>query len=99
MTGLRLFNTRTRRKQEFTPLETGRARVYTCGPTVYAPPHIGNLRSNLFADLLVRALILEDLEVTHVIVAHVHAKKDGFSARERSRGPMPDLTFRSIQMS
>jgi len=67
MTGLVLYNTRTRRKERFEPLEPGRARVYTCGPTVYAPPHIGNLRSNLFADLLVRALRLEGLAVTHVI--------------------------------
>jgi cysteinyl-tRNA synthetase len=50
MKGLVLYNTRTRRKELFEPLEAGHARVYTCGPTVYAPPHIGNLRSNLFAD-------------------------------------------------
>jgi cysteinyl-tRNA synthetase len=62
-----LYNTRGRRKETFRPLEPGRVGVYTCGPTVYAPPHIGNLRSNLFADLLKRALLLEGYEVTHVI--------------------------------
>jgi len=62
-----LYNTRTRRKERFEPIEVGHARVYTCGPTVYAPPHIGNLRSNLFADLLKRALLMEGLRVTHVI--------------------------------
>jgi cysteinyl-tRNA synthetase len=67
MKGLVLYNTRTRRKELFEPLEAGHARVYTCGPTVYAPPHIGNLRSNLFADLLKRALRMEGLRVTHVI--------------------------------
>jgi cysteinyl-tRNA synthetase len=67
MKGLVLHNTRTRRKEVFEPLEAGHARVYTCGPTVYAPPHIGNLRSNLFADLLKRALLMEGLRVTHVI--------------------------------
>jgi cysteinyl-tRNA synthetase len=65
--GLVLYNSRTRRKETFEPLEPGHARVYTCGPTVYAPPHLGNLRSNLFADLLKRALLMEGLEVTHVI--------------------------------
>ena len=59
MGALRLYNTRTRKKEVFEPLEPGIARVYTCGPTVYAPPHIGNLRSNLFADLVVRALVIE----------------------------------------
>ena len=67
MKGLALYDTRTRRKEPFEPLEAGHARVYTCGPTVYAPPHIGNLRSNLFADLLKRALLLEGYRVTHVI--------------------------------
>jgi len=65
--GLVLYNTRTRSKQAFAPIEAGHARLYTCGPTVYAAPHIGNLRSNLFADLLKRALQLEGLRVTQVI--------------------------------
>jgi len=62
-----LYNTLTRRKEDFEPAEDGCARVYTCGPTVYAPQHIGNLRSQLFADLLVRTLIYSGLRVTHVI--------------------------------
>jgi cysteinyl-tRNA synthetase len=65
--GLRLYNTRTRRKEVFEPLEPGHARVYTCGPTVYSPQHIGNMRPNLFADLLKRALLAQGLRVTHVI--------------------------------
>ena len=67
MTELVLYNTRTRRKQPFEPLEAGHVRVYTCGPTVYAAQHIGNLRSQLFADLVKRALLAEDWSVTHVI--------------------------------
>jgi cysteinyl-tRNA synthetase len=62
-----LYNTRNRRKERFTPLEPGQARVYSCGPTVYSPQHIGNLRPYLFADLLKRALLAEGLRVTHVI--------------------------------
>lgn len=67
MTGLVLYNTRTRRKERFEPIEPGHARIYSCGPTVYAPQHIGNLRPYLMADLLRRALEAEGLRVTHVI--------------------------------
>ncbi len=67
MSGLVLTNTRTRRKEAFAPLEPGHARIYSCGPTVYAPQHIGNLRSVLTADLLRRALEAEGLRVTHVV--------------------------------
>jgi cysteinyl-tRNA synthetase len=62
-----LYNTRTRSKEGFEPIEAGHARVYTCGPTVYAPQHIGNLRSQLLADLLKRALLAQGYRVTHVI--------------------------------
>jgi len=67
MTELVFYNTRTRRKERFEPIEPGHARVYSCGPTVYAPQHLGNLRSVLFADLLKRALLAEGLRVTHVV--------------------------------
>jgi cysteinyl-tRNA synthetase len=79
-----LYNTRTRRKERFVPLEPGRARVYSCGPTVYSRQHIGNLRPYLFADLLVRALRLAGLAVTHVInVTDVgHLTQDDFDAGE-----------------
>lgn len=62
-----LYDTRTRSKRAFVPLEPGHARVYTCGPTVYAPQHVGNMRSQVFADTLKRALLGEGLRVTHVI--------------------------------
>jgi len=65
--GLQLYNTRTRSKESFAELEPGHARIYTCGPTVYAAQHIGNLRSQLFADLLKRVLLADGLRVTHVI--------------------------------
>jgi cysteinyl-tRNA synthetase len=81
---LLLYNTRTRRKEAFHPLEAGRARVYSCGPTVYSPQHVGNLRPYLFADQLVRALRMAGLEVTHVInVTDVgHLTQDDFDAGE-----------------
>ncbi len=51
-----LFNTLSRRLEPFEPLEPGRVRLYTCGPTVYNVAHIGNFRAYLFEDLLRRQL-------------------------------------------
>jgi cysteinyl-tRNA synthetase len=49
------------------PLDPGHVRVYSCGPTVYGPAHVGNFRSFLFADLLVRYLRFRGLRVTWVM--------------------------------
>jgi len=54
--GIRLYNTMTRRKEELRPLEAGRVSIYSCGPTVYRFAHIGNLRTYMFADVLTRSL-------------------------------------------
>jgi cysteinyl-tRNA synthetase len=67
MTPLRLYNTLTRRKEVFEPLEPGRVRVYSCGPTVYSRQHVGNLRAFLFADLLNRTLRYAGYDVYYVI--------------------------------
>jgi len=53
---LRLLDTLTGRADEFVPLDSSRIGIYSCGPTVYGPAHIGNFRSFLFGDLLVRYL-------------------------------------------
>ncbi|TAM67781.1 MAG: cysteine--tRNA ligase [Chloroflexota bacterium] len=53
---LRLRNTLGGALEPFVPLDPALVRIYTCGPTVYAPAHIGNFRSFVFADLLVRYL-------------------------------------------
>jgi len=66
-TGVRLYSTLTRRKEEFQPLEPGRVRMYTCGPTVYRYAHVGNLRTYLFADVLCRALEYLGYDVTQVM--------------------------------
>jgi cysteinyl-tRNA synthetase len=60
---LRLYDTFTRSKREFVPLEPPLVRMYNCGPTVYGRPHIGNLRAFLFADLLRRWLELSGFQV------------------------------------
>jgi cysteinyl-tRNA synthetase len=67
MTELRLFNSLTRQLETFTPVHPGEARVYTCGPTVYNYPHIGNMRAYVFADTLGRVLSYKGYKLTHVI--------------------------------
>src|SRR2546430_9236063 len=64
---IRLSDTLTRDVRELVPLEPGRVGIYTCGPTVYGPAHIGNFRSFLFADVLVRYLRYRGLAVTWVM--------------------------------
>src|ERR671936_302278 len=53
---LTLYNTRTRRKEPFEPLDPERVRLYVCGPTVYDRAHIGNARAYVAFDVLYRLL-------------------------------------------
>ncbi len=62
-----LFNSLSRKKEKFIPIEPGKVRLYTCGPTVYNYAHIGNLRTYVFEDILVRALRYAHFDVTHVM--------------------------------
>ncbi|MBI5778770.1 MAG: cysteine--tRNA ligase [Planctomycetes bacterium] len=64
---LYLYNTYNKRKEEFKPGESGKARVYSCGPTVYSHPHIGNFRSFIAADILCRYLRYQGYEVTQIM--------------------------------
>ncbi|WP_137870304.1 cysteine--tRNA ligase [Sphingopyxis sp. 2PD] len=64
---LMLFNSLTRQLEEFQPVHPGEARVYSCGPTVYNYPHIGNMRAYVFADTLGRTLSFKGYKLTHVI--------------------------------
>jgi len=67
MSDLKLFNTLSREKETFIPGRPGEARMYSCGPTVYSYPHIGNLRTFLWSDLLRRYLQYRGLKVTQVM--------------------------------
>lgn len=64
---LTLFNSLTRQLEPFEPVHQGEARVYSCGPTVYNYPHIGNMRAYVFADVLGRTLSFKGYRLTHVI--------------------------------
>src|SRR4051812_15595619 len=67
MSDLKLFNTLSREKELFVPLVPGEVRMYSCGPTVYNHPHIGNLRTFLWSDLLRRYLEFRGLRVTQIM--------------------------------
>lgn len=62
-----LYNTLTRKKEIFKPNEEKKAKIYSCGPTVYYYAHIGNLRAYLFMDTLERVLKYNGYELTHAM--------------------------------
>jgi cysteinyl-tRNA synthetase len=76
---LKLYNTLTRKKDFFKPIEKI-VRMYGCGPTVYWYQHIGNLRRYLFEDILLRTLLFNGYKVKHVInitdVGHLSSDAD-----------------------
>ena len=100
---IKLFDTYTRSKRLFVPLESGKIKVYTCGPTVYDYPHIGNLRAYVFADILRRMFEFNGYDVTHVInitdVGHLASDADEgedkveASAREQKRSALEITKF------
>src|SRR5947209_10888813 len=63
----RLFNTLSREVEPFAPADGRTVRMYTCGPTVYNPAHLGNFRTFLFEDLLRRVLALRGWAVRQVM--------------------------------
>jgi cysteinyl-tRNA synthetase len=67
MVNLQFYNSMSRSKEIFTPMEPGKAKMYTCGPTVYNFAHIGNFRAYMFEDLLRRTLEYAGYEVTQVM--------------------------------
>ena len=64
--GLRVFNTATRKKEEFQPLEPGKVRLYVCGVTVYDVCHIGHARAYVAFDVVQRYLRWKGFDVTYV---------------------------------
>ncbi len=64
---IKLYNTLTREKEDFKPIEANRVKIYSCGPTVYSYPHIGNYRAYLFMDSLRRVLKYNGYELLHAM--------------------------------
>lgn len=77
---LLLYNTLTRRKEPFHPIQPPQVGLYTCGPTVYNYAHIGNLRTYIFSDVLKRVLTYNGYKVRHVMnitdVGHLTGDRD-----------------------
>ena len=77
---LYLYNTLTRNKDIFKPIKEGNVGMYTCGPTVYNFPHIGNMRTYIFEDILKRVLQYNGYEVNHIMnitdVGHLTNDRD-----------------------
>ena len=92
------YNTLTKKKELFSPIETGKVRIYSCGPTVYKDATIGNIRTNLFQDTLRRVLRYNGYEIKHVMnitdVGHLVSDGDEGedkmlkSAREEHKTPL-----------
>jgi cysteinyl-tRNA synthetase len=103
MPQLKLFNTMGRKVVPFEPLESGKVRLYCCGPTVYNYAHIGNLRAYCFEDVLRRTLEYLGFSVNHVMnitdVGHLTGDGDAGedrmtkSARETGKTPWEIAEF------
>ena len=63
---MKLYNTMTRQKEEFVPMEAGKVKMYSCGPTVYNYFHVGNARPFIVFDVLRRYLQYRGYDVTFV---------------------------------
>lgn len=77
---IKLFNTLTRKEEEFIPINRNTVQMYCCGPTVYNYQHIGNLRTYIFEDLLKRVFIYNGYQVNHIVnitdVGHLTSDAD-----------------------
>ena len=99
---VQLFNTLTRKIEQFVPNTDGKVSMYTCGPTVYHFAHIGNLRSYIMEDVLEKTLRYEGYDVKRVMnitdVGHLTSdadtgdgKRNGLYGEGESRFPGYDF--------
>lgn len=95
---IKFYNTLTKQKEIFTPLDSKTIKIYSCGPTVYKNATIGNMRTNIFQDILRRVLRYNGYELKHVMnitdVGHLVSDGDEGedkmlkSAREEKKTPL-----------
>lgn len=97
---LRLYNTLSRQKEVFEPLNPPEVGMYTCGPTVYDYAHIGNLRAYVFADVLKRVLEYNGFAVTHIMnitdVGHLTSDADSGEDKMEKGAKREGKTVREI---
>ena len=94
---LYFYNTLTKQKDKFEPLDSNEVKIYSCGPTVYKDATIGNMRTNIFQDVLRRVLRYNGYKIKHVMnitdVGHLVSDGDEGedkmlkSAREMQKTP------------
>ena len=82
---LKLYNTLSRKTEDFKPIKKGSAGIYACGPTVYNFAHIGNLRAFIFEDILKRTLLYNGYKVKHIMnITDVgHLTSDGDDGEDK----------------
>ncbi len=95
---LYFYNTLTKQKEKFTPIHSNEVRMYSCGPTVYKDATIGNMRTNIFQDVLRRVIRFNGYKIKHVMnitdVGHLVSDGDEGedkmikSAREENKSPL-----------
>jgi cysteinyl-tRNA synthetase len=100
---MKLYNTLTRKKEEFKPINGDEVKIYSCGPTVYQYAHIGNLRTYIFMDILRRVLRHGGYKLKHVMnitdVGHLVSDSDEgedkmmVTAREKKKSPWEIAEF------
>ena len=92
---MKLYNTLTKKSEEFKPIKKGEVKLYHCGPTVYWTQHIGNLRGMFCADLAVRVFRYLDYEVKHVRnytdVGHLTSDEDEGEDKMEKRARLEKL--------
>ena len=103
MSEIRFYNTYSKQMEIFEPVKPGKVKLYSCGPTVYSHPHIGNFRSFLMADLLKRFLEFRGFDVAHIMnitdVGHLlddadeGADKLEEAARKEKKDPLEIAAF------
>ena len=92
-----LYNTLTRRKETFEPLDPGRVGMYVCGPTVYDRAHIGNARPVIVFDVLYR--LLQSLYPSVTYVRNITDVDDKINARSKESGePIGEITRRTTEL-
>ena len=96
---MKLFNTMSRRKEEFVPLEEGKVRMYVCGPTVYNLIHIGNARPMIIFDTVRRYLEYKGYEVNYVSNFTGNHTSAGNTGNRRNDRYDPDTDRQRICLS
>ncbi len=92
---LELYNTMTRRREEFQPREDSRVKIFTCGPSIYRRPHVGNYRTFLYEDILVRYLEYRGFQVDRVI--NFTDVEDKMLQEAREQRTDPETVARAVE--